>query len=76
MPPRGGGGGGSWGVAESQTMRKLYTGAQINFGDLTSYCFYFCFTERNSELFSLPRKGSERNSEIFSSAEQPEFRRK
>jgi hypothetical protein len=25
--------------------------------------FYFCSTERNSELFSLPRKGSERNSE-------------
>ncbi len=25
-------------------------------------CFYFCSTERNSELFSLPRKGSERNS--------------
>ncbi len=24
-------------------------------------CFYFCCTERNSELFSLPRKGSERN---------------
>jgi hypothetical protein len=39
-------------------------------------CFYFCSTERNSELFSLPRKGSERNSEIFCSAEQPEFRRK
>ena len=37
--------------------------------------FYFCATERNSELFSLPRKGSERNSEIFCSAEQPEFRR-
>jgi hypothetical protein len=27
--------------------------------------FYFCSTERNSELFSLPRKGSERNSERF-----------
>jgi len=39
-------------------------------------CFYFCSSERNSELFSLPRKGSERNSEIFCSAEQPEFRRK
>ena len=39
-------------------------------------CFYFCSTEQNSELFSLPRKGSERNSEIFCSAEQPEFRRK
>jgi hypothetical protein len=39
-------------------------------------CFYFCSTERNSELFPLPRKGSERNSEIFCSAEQPEFRRK
>jgi hypothetical protein len=25
-------------------------------------CFYFCSTERNSELFSLPRKGSELNS--------------
>jgi hypothetical protein len=24
---------------------------------------YFCSTARNSELFSLPRKGSERNSE-------------
>jgi hypothetical protein len=36
-------------------------------------CFNFWFTERNSELFSLPRKGSERNSEIFCSAEQPEL---
>ncbi len=27
--------------------------------------FYFCSTERNSELFSLPRKGSEWNSESF-----------
>jgi hypothetical protein len=39
-------------------------------------CFYFYSSERNSELFSLPRKGSERNSEIFCSAEQPESRRK
>ncbi len=39
-------------------------------------CFYFCSTERNSDIFSLPRKGSERNSEFFCSAEQPEFRRK
>ncbi len=54
-------------------------------------CFYFCSTERNSELFCLPRKGSERNSEslllflfhgkesrvVFSSAEGfgMEFRR-
>ena len=38
--------------------------------------FYFCSTERNSELFSLPRKGLERNSEVFCSAEQPEFRLK
>ncbi len=28
-------------------------------------CFYFNSTERNSELFSLPQKGSERNSERF-----------
>ena len=27
--------------------------------------FYFCSTERNSELFSFPRKGSEWNSESF-----------
>ena len=27
--------------------------------------FYICSTEQNSELFSLPRKGSERNSESF-----------
>ena len=39
-------------------------------------CLYICSTERNSELFSLPRKGSERNSESFCSGEQPEFRRK
>ncbi len=26
-------------------------------------CFYFCSTERNSKLFSLPRNSSERNSE-------------
>jgi hypothetical protein len=30
---------------------------------IPSICFYFCSTERNSELFSLPRNGSERNSE-------------
>jgi hypothetical protein len=35
-------------------------------------CFNFCSTERNSELFSIPRKGSERNSVSFCSAEQPE----
>ncbi len=28
-------------------------------------CLYICSAERNSELFSLPRKGSERNSENF-----------
>ncbi len=28
-------------------------------------CFYFCFTERNSKLFSLLLKGSEGNSEIL-----------
>jgi hypothetical protein len=28
-------------------------------------CFYFCSTERNSQFFSLPLKGSERNSERF-----------
>jgi hypothetical protein len=28
-------------------------------------CYYICSTERNSELFPLPRKGSERNSERF-----------
>ncbi len=27
------------------------------------FCFYFCSTEQNSELFSIPCKGSERNSE-------------
>ena len=28
-------------------------------------CFYFCSTERNSELFSLPLKSSEGNSETL-----------
>ncbi len=28
---------------------------------IMGFCFYFCTTEQNSELFSLPRKGSERN---------------
>jgi hypothetical protein len=28
-------------------------------------CFYFCSTERNSKLFSLPRKSLELNSESF-----------
>ncbi len=40
------------------------------------FCYYFFSTERNSEMFSLPRKDSERNSEVLCSAEQPEFRRK
>jgi hypothetical protein len=44
--------------------------------EIPRVCFYFWSTERNSELFSLPRKGSERNSENFCSAEQLEFRRK
>jgi hypothetical protein len=33
------------------------------FCEYRSVCFYFCSTERNFELFSLPRNGSERNSE-------------
>ncbi len=32
---------------------------------IPTVCFYFCSTERNTELFSLPRKGSEPNSEIM-----------
>jgi hypothetical protein len=32
---------------------------------IPSVCFYFCSTDPNSELFSLPRNGSERNSESF-----------
>ncbi len=32
---------------------------------IPSICFYFCSTDQNSELFSLPRNGSERNSESF-----------
>ncbi len=35
--------------------------------------FYFCSTERNSELFSLPRNGSERNSESFASIFVPQY---
>jgi hypothetical protein len=31
--------------------------------EIPRICFYFCSTERNSELFSLPLKGSEGNSE-------------
>ncbi len=30
---------------------------------IPTVCFYFCSTERNSELFFLPLKGSEPNSE-------------
>jgi hypothetical protein len=33
---------------------------------IPSVCSYFCSTERNSELFSLPQNGSEQNSEHFS----------
>jgi hypothetical protein len=32
---------------------------------ISKVCFYFWSTERNSQLFSLPRKGSKRNSESF-----------
>jgi hypothetical protein len=32
---------------------------------LPRVCFYFCSRGRNSQLFSLPRKGSEQNSESF-----------
>ncbi len=35
------------------------------FGREFQDCFYFCSTERNSELFSLPQKGLELNSENF-----------
>jgi hypothetical protein len=31
--------------------------------EIPRVCFCFCSSERNSELFSLPRKGSDRNSE-------------
>ncbi len=36
--------------------RQLWNG-------IPKVCFYFCFMEQNSDLFSLPRNGSERNSE-------------
>jgi hypothetical protein len=32
----------------------------------SSVCFYFCSTEWNYELFSLPQKGSKQNSEFAS----------
>jgi hypothetical protein len=40
---RGEGGGG---VAVSQPMRQLYTGSQINFGDITLYFPYGCRAEK------------------------------
>jgi hypothetical protein len=39
-----------------------------------AYYFYFCSTEWNSELFSLPRNGSERNSESYASIFVPRYR--
>jgi hypothetical protein len=41
----------------------LYRG-RVRIG-IPRVCFYFCSTEQNSELFSLPGKGLERNSESF-----------
>jgi hypothetical protein len=32
---------------------------------IPSVCLYYCSTKRNSELFSLPRNGSEQNSECL-----------
>ncbi len=32
---------------------------------IPSVCFFFCSMERDSELFSLPRNGSDRNSECL-----------
>jgi hypothetical protein len=36
-------------------------------GGVPKVYYYPCSTERNSELFSLPRNGSERNSGSFAS---------
>ncbi len=36
---------------------------QMHQNGIPRVCFYFCYTERNSELYSLPWNGSERNSE-------------
>jgi hypothetical protein len=41
--------------------RFLFRG-MVRYG-IPTVCFYICSTERNSELFSLPLKGSEGNSE-------------
>jgi hypothetical protein len=56
--------------------RDIFSSAEGFGREFWEYASIFVSSERNSELFSLPRKGSERNSEVFCSAEQPEFRRK
>ncbi len=45
----------------NQILRHLFRGMVRN--GIPRIRFYFCSTERNSELFSLPLKGSEGNSE-------------
>jgi hypothetical protein len=45
--------------------RVVFSTAEGSRNGVMRVCFYFYSTERNSELFSLPRKGSERNSESF-----------
>jgi hypothetical protein len=56
--------------------RVVFSSAEVFRREFREFASFLCSTERNSELFSLPRKGSERNCEVFCSSEQPEFRRK
>ncbi len=45
--------------------RVVFSSAEGFGREFSEYASIFVSTERNSKLFSLPRKGSERNSEVF-----------
>ncbi len=51
----------NFGLPRFVLSRFLFRGMVRN--GIPTVCFYICSTERNSELFSLPLKGSEGNSE-------------
>ncbi len=50
-----------WWPLQSTLLSILFRGMVQN--EIPRACFYFCSTERNSEMFSLPLKSSEGNSE-------------
>jgi hypothetical protein len=54
MSPYAGGGGGGFAGSQPKSTVQLYTGAQIHFGDLTSYLTHMAFPLLFQQLASSP----------------------